>query len=232
MARAAAKALLDVRLNGDLAERLCDLGLRPPVGPRRCRRLELFQGRGLLFVHVPKAAGMAISQALYGEQVQHATIRYYATVAPALTRALPKLAVIRDPIDRFRSAFAYARSGSPANQVSEPFRSTYARFRDVDDALDHLEASRWPYGVDHIFRPQSWYVTDREGAVAVDHLVALSDLPAALETLAPWAAPLPDLNRTGARKPLLTSRQEWRLRYLYASDLALARRVRGSPAQR
>ncbi|MBL8554139.1 MAG: hypothetical protein JNL41_07665 [Phenylobacterium sp.] len=221
------KRALGVQLNGDVAERLCDMGLRPPLGPRRSRRLDLFRGRGLLFIHVPKAAGMAVSHALYGEQVQHATIRYYRAVALELTKGVPSLAVVRDPIDRFRSAYAYARAaGSRDNRVSEPFRSIYAAFRDVDEALDHLEAADWPYGVDHIFRPQAWYITDRQGAIAVDRLVALPDLKAALRTMAPWASPLPELNRTGSPKPRLNSRQEWRLRYLYAADLTLERTAR------
>lgn len=165
---------------------------------------------------------MAVSHALYGEQVRHASIRYYGAVAPALAKSLPTLAVFRDPIERFRSAYVYARAaGSRDNRVSEPFRSVYLTFRDVDDALDHLEAADWPYGVDHIFRPQSWYVTNGRGALAVDHLVALPDLADALSALAPWAGPLPDLNRTAGEKPTLTPRQEWRLRYLYASDFAL-----------
>ncbi|WP_296595570.1 hypothetical protein [Phenylobacterium sp.] len=134
---------------------------------------------------------------------------------------------MRDPVERFRSAFAYAQAGGSAdNCVSAPFRSTYRAFRDVDEALDHLEAAVWPYGVDHIFRPQSWYVTGADGAPAVDHLVTLADLGAALRTLAPWAAPLREVNRGPDRKPLLTSRQEWRLRYLYAHDLTLVRRAR------
>jgi len=225
------KGLLGVRLNGDVPERMCDLGLRPTLGPRRQRRLELFRGHRLLFIHVPKTAGMAVSQAVYGEQVHHASIRYYRAVAPELAAACQTFAVVRDPIDRFRSAFAYAQGdGSCDNDVSEPFRTPYRSFRDVDDALDHLETVSWPYGVDHIFRPQSWYLTDRDGAIAVDHLVTMPNLAQALTALAPWAPPLLQVNRSTVKKPRLTSRQEWRLRYLYASDLPLAHLAHASTA--
>lgn len=174
---------------------------------------------------------MAVSQALYGAPVQHATIRYYQTVAPELVAAVPTFAVVRDPISRFLSAFAYAQSGgSGAFQVSEPFRSTYAAFQTVDAVLDHLEAAAWPYGVDHIFRPQSWYVTDARGALAVDHLIPLTELDPALKALAPQAPAIARVNLSSSPKAALSPRQAWRVRYLYASDLALADMARTSVA--
>ncbi|PZQ55987.1 MAG: hypothetical protein DI570_21455 [Phenylobacterium zucineum] len=227
------KTLLGVRLNGDVSERFCDLGLRPPVGARRRVRMNLFQDHGVLFIHVPKTAGMAVSQALYGLQVQHASIRYYQTVAPRLARAATSFAVVRDPIERFLSAYAYARAGgSTENRVSDPFRDTYQAFRDVDEALDHLEEAQWPYGVDHIFRPQAWYLTDRTGKLAVDHLVDLRGLDDALAWLAPWSGGLPTLNCSRAPKPFLSARQEWRIRYLYADDMDLMRRARADAERR
>lgn len=174
---------------------------------------------------------MAVCQAVYGAPVQHATIRYYQTVAPQLVAAVPTFAVVRDPISRFLSALAYAQSGgSGAFVVSEPFRSTYAAFQAVDAVLDHLEAANWPYGVDHIFRPQSWYVTDARGVLAIDHLIPLNALGAALKALAPEAPALARVNLSSSPKPTLTSRQAWRVRYLYASDLALAEMARVSVA--
>lgn len=211
-----------MKLNGDLAERLCDLGLRPPVGARRRQRIAMMNDRRLLFVHVPKAAGMAVSQALYGAPVQHATIRYYQMVAPDLVAAAPTFAVVRDPVARFRSALAYAQSGgSGGYAVSEPFRSIYSALQSVDEVLDHLEAADWPYGVDHIFRPQSWYVTDARGGLAVDYLIPLTHLDAALAALAPAAPRIARVNLSSSRKAALTPRQAWRVRYLYASDLSL-----------
>jgi len=189
----------------------------------------MFRGHGLLFVHVPKTAGMAVGRALYGETVQHASIRYYQMAAPALVASVPTFAIVRDPVERFLSAYAYACAGGTAdNAVSEPFRSIYRGFRSVDDALDHLEAANWPYGVDHIFRPQSWYVMNEDGVLGVDHLIPLRDMDRALKILAPWAAALPLVNCSHLEKPELTPRQEWRVRYLYAADLRLPRLAKES----
>ena len=74
---------------------------------------------------------------------------------------LPSFAVLRDPTARFLSAYRYGRAGGSAiNDVAEPFRTLYRGFRSIDDALDHVETAASPYAVDHIFRPQSWYVGD------------------------------------------------------------------------
>lgn len=145
-----------------------------------------------------------------------------SSVAPALTASVPSFAVVRDPIARFLSAYAYARAGGSAHaRVSEPFGSLYAELAGVDALLDHLEAADWPSGVDHIFRPQSWYLTDRRGHLAVDHLIPLRSLPQAVSWLAPWAGALPRVNLSSVENPELTDRQAWRVRYLYAADLEL-----------
>ncbi|MDB5736570.1 MAG: hypothetical protein JWO65_238 [Sphingomonas bacterium] len=212
--------LFGVHLVSDVHERACDLGLALPLGAKRRRRLERIREAGLLFVHVPKAAGMSISAALYGDQIKHASIRLSRHLDPAL-RTLPSFAVLRDPAERFLSAYRYARVGGSANnEVAEPFRTLYRDFRSIDDALDHVAAAKGPYAVDHIFRPQRWYVTDRKGRVAVDRLIAMEEI-ARLPLLVPGfpSAPLPELNRSApTHAESLTRAQIARLRGLYAGD--------------
>jgi len=186
---------------------------------------------GLLFVHIPKAAGMSISEALYGAQIKHASIRLHRHLDRAL-RDMPSFAVMRDPADRFLSAYRYGRAGGSANNdVAEPFRTRYMAFRSIDEALDHVETASSPYAVDHIFRAQSWYVTDDKGRVAVDRLVAIDDLDQ-LPSLVPGfpACSLPALNRSQPIEvPRLNAAQHARLRVIYADDYALwenvARRI-------
>ena len=53
---------------------------------------------GLLFVHIPKAAGMSISDALYGDQVKHVSIRLLHHLDGGRLAGLLSFAVMRDPI--------------------------------------------------------------------------------------------------------------------------------------
>ncbi|WP_336959444.1 sulfotransferase family 2 domain-containing protein [Sphingobium aquiterrae] len=217
------KRLFGVHLTGDVRERLCGVGIRPPLTTARRARLAGIRDAGALFIHIPKNAGMSVSNALYGLQVKHASVRYYDCVAPDLLDSLPSFALIRDPRERFLSAWRYGRAGGTAhNRVSMPFRPVYMAFSSIDAALDHLESVRSIYAVDHIFRPQSWYITDREGEIMVDRLFLLSDMArasAAMPHLLPAA--IPHLNRTAAGKTILTLAQEQRLRALYPQDFRL-----------
>ncbi len=160
-----------VRLVSDVPERLSRWGMRPWVDAKRRERLRRIRASGMLFIHVPKNAGTSISERLYGAQIKHATALYYSRVAPDLL-ALPSFAIIRNPVERFLSAYRYARSGGTRHRnISQPFLDRYASFRSIDDAIDHLAAARSPFDIDHVFRPQAWYLLDAQGQQAVDRLI-------------------------------------------------------------
>lgn len=211
-----------VRLVSDVPERLCRLGMTPHLDAKRRERLSRIHARGVLFVHVPKNAGTSVSHMLYGAQVKHDSALYYAKVAPGLLE-LPSFAVVRDPVERFLSAFSYARAGGTRDRdVAQPFRNRYEAFRDVDDAIEHLASARSAFHIDHIFRPQVWYLTHADGALAVDRLVPYDRLGeiAAMPGLERLGA-IPRLN-SGKRWPRrLTERQEAFVRDFYAADCAL-----------
>ncbi len=220
LARLQVARLLGARLPSDIHERACDLGLPIPLGPERRRRLAAVRDTGVIFIHVPKTAGMSISAALYGRQIRHASIRYYHRFAPEMAGRIPSFAILRDPVDRFLSAYHYARaSGTADNAVSRVFRSDYLAFRSPDDALDHVAAAQSPYAVDHIFRPQSWYVTDQSGQVAVDRLVPFDRL--ADIRLPVLTGRLPHINRSRREPVRLRPDQLERIRSLYDRDVAL-----------
>ncbi|PZU60466.1 MAG: sulfotransferase [Sphingobium sp.] len=223
-------SLFGVRLLSDIPERLCELGVRPWLGGKRRARLRSIRAAGALFIHVPKNAGMSVSEELYGRQIKHATIRYYQRVAPDIPGRLPTFAILRDPVDRFLSAYAYARAGGSAhNSIALPFRDAYRAFRSIDDAIDHLRGAPDIYAVDHIFRPQSWYVTDAVGRVAVDRLFLIDEMDR-LGEMTPLlrGVAFPHLNRGAARKPLLNARQIDALSALYADDLRLIAGLRAA----
>jgi len=219
--------LANVRLVGDLYERSCDRGFGLPLDAKRRQRLACVRKAGTLFIHIPKNAGMSISEALYGRQIKHASIRYYQKAAPRLLRRVASFAIVRDPIERFASSLRYAQAGGTRhNRVSEPFRALYQSFVTAEDALDHLEAVTSIYDIDHIFRPQSWYITDRNGHVIVDKLFPFHDLDGIAEFLGlRCLARVRHLNASRASDPSFTAAQVERIQRFYASDLGLFDKV-------
>ena len=216
------KRLLQVRLASDIHERATDLGLPLPPGPNRRRRLAKIAERRLLFIHIPKNGGTSISEALYGTHIGHNTIRYYRAVAPIITETVPTFAVLRDPADRFLSAYRHASRGEAADaMISSAFRNEYRAFRSIDDAIDHVEGVKSLYTLDNIFRPQMWYVKDIKGAVAVPNLFHFLDRSRLDAWIAPWVASLPHLNRSRPAPISLRADQRRRLRSIYAEDYEL-----------
>ncbi len=223
-----------VLLVGDLYERACDAGLPLPLDGKRRRRLRNVRAARTLFIHIPKNAGMSIAQALYGEQIKHATIRYYAKAAPRMLWRTTSFAVLRDPVARFVSAFNYARAGGSAdNCISAPFIDRYMAFQTIDDALDHLESAADIYQIDHIFRPQSWYVTDRAGKVIVDRLFLLEEFDRVRRFLALRSIPdVPHLNHVEKPPVELDETQLARIRDFYARDIELVQALRDEASER
>ena len=217
-------AALRVRLVSDIPERLARSRIPYRLNDRRRERIAVVRSSGMLFIHVPKNAGTSVCEQLYGQQIKHETVQYYAKVAPDLLD-LPSFAIMRDPIARFRSAFAYARSGGTRDRrVVPPFDALYGAFEGIDDAIDHLACARSPFDIDHIFRPQSWYLTDAEGACRIDRLVSYE----ALDQLGQIVGvdrldDLPRLNGCSAAPPPLSPSQEAFVKDFYAADFALWR---------
>lgn len=196
----------------------------------RARIPKAMRARNLIFVHVPRVAGTSIVRSLYGEGcIHHYSMRYYATVDPGFAESSPSFAVLRDPIDRFASAFAFVQAGGAQScRLSEAFRRQTEHLKTVDDYLLFLEG-RGPLDLDFVMRSQSWFVTGRDGAtVLVKNLFLLGEDSAALAAyLAPHGiGKLPWLNRAPRAHMMLTQRQRRRIERLYADDFTLIDSVR------
>ena len=215
--------MFGVKLTGDIPERMIDLGLPLPLNRQRRSRIDSIRDAGVLFIHIPKNAGTSVSLALYGQMIKHDTLRYYERVAPDLLASLPSFAVIRDPVERFVSAYRYARNGGSGDrQVAAPFKTAYMQFRTLDDAIDHVEAGEAPYAMDHIFRPQKRFIVNRNGEIAVTKLVRLDRLQDLSGILPPHRlAPIRHRNRSRDHKVALSAAQIERISTLYRDDVEI-----------
>jgi hypothetical protein len=226
-------ALFGVYYESDIYDRLCDV---VPAAMRAFHwRIDpAFKARNLIFVHVPRAAGMSVAQALGARPQSHYSMRYYRTVAPRFAVQADSFAVLRDPFDRFASAYAIVRAGGAERvTLASPFRRQTAHIRSVDDYLTWLEA-RTALQCDHVMRPQSWYVTDpASGEVLVKRLFLLGPETEALDEYlgSHGVGPLGWINRS-ERLPLdLTPVQCQRIVALYRDDFDLIGRLRAERAR-
>lgn len=202
----------------------------------RSRITPAMRARKLLFVHVPRVAGTSIVRTLYGEGcIRHHSIRFYRAADPAFCAATPSFALLRDPFDRFASAYSFVRSGGTDScRLSDVFRHLTRHVRTADDYLDFLE-DRPALELDFVMRPQSWFVCDlKTGAPLVDDLFLYGEDNLALAAYLgrQGVASLPWLNRSVRQPMLLNGRQRQRIAALYAADFALIDSLRTARRRR
>lgn len=189
---------------------------------------------GVAFIHIPKAAGMSLSEAIYGEQVGHLKWHHVHASNPAVYDKLIKFAVCREPIERAASAFHFLKQGG-INEADARFS------REVLEGLHSFEefalALGSPVFLSKVqrkvhFQSQHDFVCDRNGTIMVDHLVAIDrledDVPSILSD--DQCGEIPHKNRTSGgsktREPL-SETAEANLRRVYQRDFDLMNFVRG-----
>ena len=158
---------------------------RLPTGFRNAilvkRRSPLWLSAGIVFVHVPKAAGTSINQALYGRFMGHARACEIRKWGSAALNALPSFAVTRNPWDRLVSAYRFAKRGhgiGGAYQAAVNFPNQYDRpeFESFPLFVKEWLADRNVTELDGIFQPQSLFVCNASGTILVDHVGSLDNL--------------------------------------------------------
>lgn len=198
------------------------------VQPAHDPRLrDLFDEAGIAFIHIPKCAGSSVSDAIYNHSIKHRTWQETRALDPdAFDNRWLKVAVVREPVDRFLSAYDYIAAGG-RNAHDREFSRRMLRQRDINAFVSALDTRRryrakvmsWFH-----FQPQSMYITDSAGRVMVDRLVPFERLGETLDALLGRAGAVPHTNRTrGDRTPRqsLTSDSMAILRELYAGDHVL-----------
>jgi hypothetical protein len=188
------------------------------------------RARNLIFVHVPRVAGTSITRALYGPGcIHHHSMRYFRALDPAFARAASSFALLRDPFDRFLSAFAFVRSrGSESCRLADVFVAETAHIATVDDFLSYLE-ERDDFALDFVMRRQSWFVCDlQSGVPLVKNLFLYGQDDAALAAYLKQHGvdELPWLNRSVRAPLVLSAAQRGRIEKIYAADFALIEAVR------
>ena len=188
---------------------------------------EVYLKRGLVLIHIPKNAGTSVEDALFGYRVRHRTWREVMELCPRAWAAVPKIAILRDPVDRFLSAFDYLKSGG-RNAQDRHFGARMIGGRAIDAFVDQLSsdagfratAMRFFH-----FRPQVDYVCDGS-TVMVDTLIPLHHMAAGLARVANLPpGSLRHANKTTGARTQISQKNIDQVQELYAADMALFERV-------
>jgi chondroitin 4-sulfotransferase 11 len=126
------------------------------------RRRKLWRKAGIVFIHVPKAAGTSVSHALYGQFTGHIPARHVLALAPGIVGELPVFGVVRNPFSRIYSAYCFAVAGAglgagPKAGMYKPDRYKGPAFRSFDSFLVEWLVNQDIEKIDYVFRAQTYY---------------------------------------------------------------------------
>lgn len=187
----------------DLYYRLLPEGFQRAMLVRR--RQPIWIRAGIVFIHIPKAAGTAINEALYGRFMGHVRASDIERWGSAELRALPSFAVTRNPWDRLVSAYRFVKGGGGtggpnAGGVRWPEQYRSAEFATFERFVTEWLAGRDLAGLDVVFQPQSPFVCAERGEIIVEHLGRFERLDETYDYLRERVAglrPLGESNRSG-----------------------------------
>lgn len=168
-------ALMDARLQGQaraIGLQRTYFDLREFARAKR-EMLDLTVNReeGALFIHVPKCAGTTIirqKQLAHG----HRSAEFFLWRDRAFFESVFKFSFVRNPYDRFVSAFHYLRSAKTSDRDGEFGRRNVGKYADFQDFAASMKSGfvqRRVLGWVH-FIPQHYYICDSKDNILVNFI--------------------------------------------------------------
>jgi hypothetical protein len=132
---------------------------------------EAFEYTGIVFIHIPRAAGTSVNRAIYGvDNVGHLRVQGFLSKVPTLFSGAFKFAITRNPWDRLVSAFEFARNGG-GQDIRISFPGKYAKFRGREfSEFAMMLADSDLNTMDPVFRTQCYFLLDESGSMPLDYL--------------------------------------------------------------
>jgi hypothetical protein len=150
---------------------------------------DVFKQTNSIFIHVPKCAGNAVTNALYGQDsvkiCAHATAQELQSADPDAFKMAFKFAVVRHPVSRFVSAFEFIKSGGMTVGDRGISKAFFPSNMDILEFIDRVEQPAYrKYVMQYFhFMPQSHYLCDENGSLMVDKLILQENLHDEIEAL-------------------------------------------------
>jgi chondroitin 4-sulfotransferase 11 len=134
------------------------------------RRKGLWRERGIIFIHVPKAAGTSVNTEIYGRFMGHMTAREARSYASEEFAALPSFSIVRNPWSRLVSAYRFATAGTGRGEndavvakMMHAKRYRGVEFRTFESFVHEWLVAKDLGRIDYVFRPQSLFTHDGVG---------------------------------------------------------------------
>lgn len=171
-------------------------------------RLADYRGRGIyfgypdkhkcIFIHIPKAAGTSVTNALFGPVSRHVPYFEYERANPRKFAEYFKFTFVRNPWDRLLSAYIFLKKGG-LNEMDRAWAdANLARFETFEQFVLEWVTEENVWSWVH-FKPQHHFICNKQGRCMMDfvgHMETLADDFATVTARLGTEAALPVLNKT------------------------------------
>jgi len=187
--------------------------------------LSLFLEKKCVFFHIPKTAGISISNSLFGYvKWGHRSVSFYKLhYGEKVFNSLYKFCFVRNPYDRLFSAYTFLKEGGINNQDLEFSNSYLQEFASFDEfvlkGLEKEEIMNWVH-----FKPQYTFVCDENDNIVMDFIGKMENLKADFNTVCKHLnieSELQKLNMNSAKKNKFSEEVKAMIKLKYQKDFKL-----------
>ena len=140
------------------------------------RRYPYWNEKKIVFIHVPKAAGVSINMALYGKTLGHFEAIQIQKIFPKFFKKTFSFGVVRHPVSRLISAYQFAKAGGTEwMKIENPQLYQGKEFESFDQFVQEWLINQNFIHVDGIFKPQHKYLC-QDNSVLVNQVIQLESI--------------------------------------------------------
>ena len=181
--------------------------------------------KDLLFIPVPKNASQSILQCLHGEKfnVGHFSAQFFKRINSRAFELALKVAIVRNPNDRFSSAINYNKHISHISYDIE-FGKKYLNYQSIDELISAInqDDTLFERVTNHThFRRQVGYLCDSNGRLIINLLISMDALDSGIDEISRYTGQHYKLNHVNRSRNNNSSRLYGRLRDFYDADFRL-----------
>ena len=179
----------------------------------------------ILFIPVPKNASQSFYESLFGEKFSggHFSAQFFKRINPKAFELALKVAVVRNPNDRFSSAINYNKHISNYLYDRE-FGKKYLNYQSIDElvTVTNRDDTLFEKVTNHThFRPQVGYLCDSNGRVIINLLVSMDALRSGIDEISRYTGQDYKLSHINRSKNNNSYQLNGRLRDFYDADFRL-----------
>jgi hypothetical protein len=139
--------------------------------------LHAFYQSKIVFIHIPKTAGVSILKAIYGvvSLESHRSFYFNKVALNMKDDVYFTFSFIRNPLDRLYSTYKFLEKGGMNKHDEIAFNKYLSKFKDFEDFVINGLNSNLIQEITHL-KPQHEYICDYKGKILVDYIGRFENL--------------------------------------------------------